>query len=122
MCRFNVSLLCEELGLNELNVSEAQRDALMADIKKHVVAFFLSPNDLGQTDQVNHKIVTGYSAPIRQHSRRMCDKHKVEVDKLVNEMCAAGIISPSKCLWSSPIVLVWKKDGSFRFCVDYAVL
>ena len=113
------SFLCDELGLNELNVSEVQRDALMAVIKKHIAAFSLSPNDLGQTDQVSHKIDTGDSVPIRQHPRRMSNKQKVEVDKLVDEMCADGIISPSKSPWSSPIVLVKKKDGCFRFCVDY---
>ena len=41
------------------------------------------------------------------------------VQTLLQEMLDKGIISPSKSPWASPIVLVAKKDGSTRLCVDY---
>ena len=45
-----------------------------------------------------------------------------EVDKQVGEMLDSGVIRPSKSPWASPIVLVKKKDGAWRFCVDFRKL
>ena len=71
---------------------------------------------------IKHSIDTGNAMPVRQQPRRMSIKQKQEVGKLVDDMLDDGVISTSKSLWCSPVVLVEKKDGSVRFCVDYRAL
>ena len=42
-----------------------------------------------------------------------------EVAKHLKQMQQSGVIQPCSSPWSSPVVIVWKRDGTHRFCVDY---
>ena len=71
---------------------------------------------------MQHRINTGPANPIRQPPRRLpFGKREVEKQEL-EKMLKRNVIEPSNSAWSSPIVLVSKKDGSTRFCVDYRKL
>jgi len=74
---------------------------------------------LGYTDVITHKINTGDTAPIRQYPRRFPYAYREEVSRQISDMLQQGVIQQSNSPWASPIVLVKKKDGNFRFCVDY---
>ena len=67
-------------------------------------------------------IVTGDSHPQRIPARRMPLAVRREVAKQLRDMQKAGVIQPSVSPWSSPVVMVKKKDGTQRFCVDYRAL
>ena len=73
---------------------------------------------LGKTSLVTHSINTTVP-PIKQPVRHLPMALKDVVSTEVNKMLSDDIIRPSKSAWSSPVVLVKKKDQSWRFCVDF---
>ena len=84
--------------------------------------FSKGPQDLGKTGLAKHEINTGDALPVRQYPRRLPLAQREEAFKAVENMHKQGIIEPSVSPWASPVVLVKKKDGFTRFCVDYRKL
>ena len=78
-----------------------------------------STSDLGKTSKLQHRIPTGDTYLTRQPVRRVPPHQREAVQQLPNQMLDGGVIEPSTSPWASPIVLVQKKDGTTRFCVDY---
>ncbi len=85
----------------------------------HASVFATSEADLGRTNLVQHDIDTGDAIPIRQPPRRIPLAQQGEYDQEIESMREKGVIEPGQSPWASPVVLVRKKDGSLRFCVDY---
>ncbi|UYV63284.1 hypothetical protein LAZ67_2003650 [Cordylochernes scorpioides] len=68
---------------------------------------------------VKHKIDTSDNRPIKQRPYRVSPTERRAIQGEVDKMIKMGVAQPSESPWSSPVVLVKKKDGSWRFCVDY---
>lgn len=81
--------------------------------------FATDNSDLGKTSIVQHKVETGTTPPIRLAPTRLPYHQRSVVREMLQGMVQHDIIEPSCSPWSSPIVLVKKKDGTYRFCVDY---
>ena len=79
-------------------------------------------NSPGRTNLAEHAIRTGTAHPVRLPPYRVPHAYRSEVKRQVNEMLQDGVIEPSNSEWAAPIVLVKKKDGTLRFCVDYRKL
>src|SRR6266536_6294555 len=75
--------------------------------------------DLGRTERVEHGIDTEQHKPIRQGLRKIPRAQTHIIDEQVEIMMKQNIIQESNSDWASNVVLVKKKDGSWRFCVDY---
>ena len=73
----------------------------------------------GHTDAVEHTIDTGDTPPIQCAPRHMSLQKIKQEESCIEEMLSGGQIEPSDSPWSAPVVLVTKKDGGTRFCVDY---
>ena len=73
----------------------------------------------GRSKSVQHEIETNEARPVRCGPRRLAPAGLRREQDCVREMLTGGQIEPSDSPWASPVVLVTKKDGSTRFCVDY---
>ena len=100
-------------GLEESDVSLYRLLLAYSDV------FSSSETNLGRTGVIQHKITTTTTSPIRQPIRRISLCCRKEVQQLLKEMQEKDVIQRSSSSWALPIVLVTKKDGSTRFCVDY---
>ena len=71
---------------------------------------------------MQHEIDVEGATPIQQQAYRLPEARKESVKKELVKMLDQGIVQPSHSPWASPIVLVEKKDGDIRFCIDYRKL
>ena len=111
--------LLYEATVKEGSLSDSTVTGLHHLLSKHADTFATSSKDLGFCSLISHDIDTGTARPIKQPPRRPPLAVRAEEDRLLDQMLQADVIEPSKSEWASPVCLVRKKDGSFRFCVDY---
>ena len=78
--------------------------------------------ELGHTDTVRMKLDTGEHPPLKIKQYKTPLNKRAVIDNAVDEMLEAGIIRRSRSPLSFPEVVVDKKDGSKRFCVDFRQL
>jgi len=107
---------------NTEHLSKHHRSQGVALLQEFEDVISKSEGDLGQTSSSFHTIDTGDNQPIRQHARRLPVHQHKEVSELIQGMLSRGIIECSSSPWASPVVLVRKKDGTTRFCVDFRKL
>ena len=104
------------------NLSEKERGEIEKILEEFSHCFALNEDDLGLCSLVKHDINTGIAPAIHQLPYKSAWKERVVIQDQVEGMLRRGVIEPSDSPWSSPVVLVKKKDGTWRFCVDYRKL
>ena len=100
-------------------MSVTEKKALISVLKKHAAAFANHPKRVGITDLVQHQINTGNNPPIHIPPYRLGPHIDGKIQEMVRDMIEDSVIIDSASPWSSPVLLVKKKDGSMRFCVDF---
>ena len=103
-----------------LDLDDTQQRQLAGVLLRYSDLFPVPGSTLtSHTDTVEHEINTGDGSPIRCAPSRMLHQKMKKEEECVAERLTGGQIEPSDSPWSSPVVLVTKKDGGTRFCVDY---
>jgi hypothetical protein len=93
---------------------------LQGIIVKHSKVFEDIPIGLPPTQNRDHDIhLIPRSVPPNIRPYRYPYTQKSEIEHMVEEMLEVGIIRPSQSSYSAPVVMVFKKDGSWGMCTDY---
>ena len=113
----------DKMDINNTNLNTEQFKTLQELVNEFADIAGEGIGDLGRTTVVEHVIETmPGSMPVRSKPYNVPVGIRHEVKKQIDQMLEKGLISPSSGEWTSPIVLVRKKDGNWRFCVDYRKL
>ena len=107
---------------SDSSLTRKEKDQLKNFLLANHDAFALMEGERGETDQIQMQIDTGSSLPLYQPARRTPFAAHEEIARQLHQMQQQGVISPSTSPWASPVVLVRKKDGSLRFCIDFRKL
>ena len=110
----------QKTDLSHIPVNQKQKIQELLDRNSDL--FAKSDLDTGRTDLVKMEIDTQDHPAIKQNPYRLPYNQRQMVEDHINELLKAGIIQPSNGPWSSPLVIVDKKDGGKRYCVDYRKL
>ena len=114
--------IIESLTMGAEGLSDIELEQLRMLLYQFSSIISTSDSDIGRTRLVQHHIDTQGANPVKQPPRRLPFHRREEVKRMLNDMLAQGVIESATGPWSSPVVLVQKKDGSTRFCVDFRQL
>ena len=107
------------VSLKESPARQRQKAQLTALLVEHQEIFSAAGGRPGKCTLIQHPINTGNHPPLRQRAYRTSPEKREEIDRQVAALLADGVIEESCSPWASPVVLVKKKNGEWRFCLDY---
>ncbi|UYV69788.1 hypothetical protein LAZ67_7000732, partial [Cordylochernes scorpioides] len=107
-----------QFQINE-NLAYKEKEQLKQVLEKYEDLF---SSGLGRSNLAKHRIDTEGAKPIKHKPYRVSAKEREIIKEPIDEMLRDGIIRSSSSPWSFPVILVKKRDGKYRFCVDYRKL
>ena len=108
--------------MGEVNMSELQQKRFLELIYDNQSMFSLCDEDLGLCDHLKHTIPTTTDRPIYLPHRMIPVQLQAEVRKCLDTWLRQGIIRPLRSPYASQVVIVHKKTGEIRLCIDFRAL
>lgn len=116
------AMLIQVSPVAECKTIEAIHPQIQTLIHKYA-EIFETPKSLPPSREQDHRIeLIPNTSPVSVRPYRYPHFQKAEIEKIVQELLDNGVIRPSVSPFSSPVILVKKKDATWRMCVDYRAL
>ena len=103
-------------------LSPGERARVIQTVYDYQDVFTDKEGNVGCSTAGTHNIDTGAANPVNLRLRQKSAAERQTISDEVANLLKKGIIRPSKSPWGAPVVLVKKKDGTLRFCIDYRQL
>ena len=120
--RTEQEVIVEILNRHKENLSEQKLSVLKIFLETYSQIFSTSSTDVGLIREGKHEINTQGSKPIHCMPRRVPMHLEDKVEKLIDKLRQTKVIEEANSPWNFPIVVVPKKNGEIRLCVDYRKL
>lgn len=113
-----------QVGLTDIDIdqcyaSQSCKEKLVTLLERYNDIFSKHPLDCGEAKDFVHRIRLTDERPFRLPYRRVPPAHYQKLRQVLSEMEEQDLIRKSVSEYASPLVLVWKKDGSLRLCTDF---
>lgn len=115
-------IIQEILDRHVADIGKMEYQCLKEILNEYKNVFSQSSTDVGNIKGFKHEIDTGNECPIALNPRRVPIHVESKVDELVKELEKKNIIEKTSSSWNFPIVVVPKKNGEIRMCIDYRQL
>ncbi|UYV72384.1 hypothetical protein LAZ67_9002893, partial [Cordylochernes scorpioides] len=107
------------ISMISTDLEVTKKNRLLTRLNEFSDIFDFEKKSFPVSGEIKHKIDTSDYPPVRQRPYRVSPAERRVIQSEVEKMMETKIIRPSSSPWASPVILVRKKDGSLRFCVDY---
>lgn len=111
-----------QIHIEKQNLSPAQTQQLQDLIGRNRDVFAKDATELGKTNLHTHSIITNTDKPVRTPRYSQNPKMRQETERQIQEMLKNDVIEESTSPYQSPVVMVKKSNGQYRFAVDYRKL
>ena len=109
----------KQFDIDFSDFDESQGNAIRGVLLKHKRIFAVNDHQLGCLKDVTYHIELNDPTPVKQRYRPLHPNLREKVQEQLKVMEETGVIQQSTSLWSSPLTVATKKDGSLRLCVDF---
>jgi hypothetical protein len=116
--------LWKDLGMDkpEVKLTKEEKQQVVELFAEKREALTLSPEEVGSVPKAEIGIDTGDAKPIKAKCRPLAPHLHKPLEEQIQKWLSQGVVSPGSGPWASPLVPVRKKDGGWRFAIDYRKL